>query len=86
MAPNLSEIDAVDRPWAMYLAELALETVGQDLKPGGTALIKTSQGSGFSGLLAASRQHFAKIRMFKPEASRARSPELYLLAKDFTIV
>jgi 23S rRNA (uridine2552-2'-O)-methyltransferase len=84
--PNLSGIDAVDRPRAMYLAELALETAGQVLKPGGTALIKVFQGSGFTELRAATRQHFAKIRMLKPAASRARSPELYLLAKDFTIV
>jgi len=86
MAPNLSGIDAVDQPRSMYLAELALETAGWALKPGGTALIKVFQGSGFTELLAATRQQFAKVRMLKPEASRARSPELYLLAKDFTIV
>ena len=56
------------------------------LKPGGTALIKVFQGVGFTELLAATRRRFAKVRMLKPEASRARSPELYLLAKDFTIV
>jgi 23S rRNA (uridine2552-2'-O)-methyltransferase len=86
MAPNLSGIDAVDQPRSMYLAELALETAGQVLKPGGSALIKVFQGSGFTELLAAARQRFVKVRMIKPEASRARSPELYLLAKDFTIV
>lgn len=86
MAPNLSGIDAVDQPRSMYLAELALDTAGSVLKPGGTALIKVFQGSGFNELLALARQRFAKVRMLKPEASRARSPELYLLAKDFTIV
>ena len=86
MAPNLSGIDAVDQPRSMYLAELALDMAGSVLKPGGQALIKVFQGSGFNELLAAARQRFAKVRMLKPEASRARSPELYLLAKDFTIV
>ena len=86
MAPNLSGIDAVDQPRSMYLAELALDTAAQVLKPGGMALIKVFQGSGFTELLAATRQSFAKVRMLKPQASRARSPELYLLAKDFTIV
>jgi 23S rRNA (uridine2552-2'-O)-methyltransferase len=86
MAPNLSGIDAVDQPRSMYLAELALDMADKVLKPGGTALIKVFQGSGFTELLAATRRHFAKVRMLKPEASRARSPELYLLAKDFTIV
>ena len=86
MAPNLSGIDAVDQPRSMYLAELALDTAGTVLKPGGSALIKVFQGSGFTELLSAARQRFATVRMLKPEASRARSPELYLLAKDFTIV
>ena len=82
----MSGIDAVNQPRAIYLAHLALESAGQVLKPGGTALINLFQGSGFTELRAATRQHFAKIRMLKPESSRARSPELYLLAKDFTIV
>jgi 23S rRNA (uridine2552-2'-O)-methyltransferase len=86
MAPNLSGIDAVDQPRAMYLAELALDTAEQVLKPGGAALIKVFQGSGFTELLTAARRRFSKVRTLKPEASRARSPELYLLAKDFTIV
>ncbi len=86
MAPNLSGIDAVDQPRSMYLAELALDTAGTVLKPGGTALIKVFQGAGFTEILGAARQRFATVRMLKPEASRARSPELYLLAKDFTIV
>jgi 23S rRNA (uridine2552-2'-O)-methyltransferase len=86
MAPNLSGIDAVDQPRSMYLVELALDMADKVLKPGGTALIKVFQGAGFTELLAATRRRFAKVRMLKPEASRARSPELYLLAKDFTIV
>jgi 23S rRNA (uridine2552-2'-O)-methyltransferase len=86
MAPNLSGIDAVDQPRCLYLAELALDMAEKVLKPGGAALIKVFQGAGFTELLAATRRRFAKVRMLKPEASRARSPELYLLAKDFTIV
>ena len=66
MAPNLSGIDAVDQPRSMYLAELALDMAGQVLKPGGTALIKVFQGSGFTELLAATRQRFAKVRMSNP--------------------
>lgn len=86
MAANLSGIDAVDQLRSRYLAELALDMATQVLKPGGTALIKVFQGAGFTELLGATRLPFAKVRMLKPEASRARSPELYLLAKDFTIV
>jgi len=85
MAPNMSGIDAVDQPRSMYLAELALETAAEVLKPGGTALIKVFQGSGFQELIANARRRFGATRTLKPEASRARSPELYLLAKGFTI-
>jgi 23S rRNA (uridine2552-2'-O)-methyltransferase len=85
-APNLSGIDAVDQPRSMYPAELVLDLAGQVLKPGGPALIKVFQGAGFTEVLAAPRLRFAKVRMLKPEVLRARSPELYLLAKDFTIV
>jgi 23S rRNA (uridine2552-2'-O)-methyltransferase len=86
MAPNLSGVDAIDQPRSMYLAELALDMAAQVLKPEGNALIKVFQGAGFTELLAAARGKFAKIKLHKPEASRARSPELYLLAKHFLMV
>jgi 23S rRNA (uridine2552-2'-O)-methyltransferase len=80
MAPNFSGIDAIDQPRAMYLAELALELADQVLKPGGSALIKVFQGVGFQELVARARAQFTKVRFLKPEASRARSAETYLLA------
>lgn len=86
MAPNLSGIDAVDQPRAMHLAELALDLATRVLKPGGSALIKVFQGSGFTELVAQARRGFAKVKLVKPQASRARSPELYLLAKHSLMV
>lgn len=80
MAPNLSGMDVIDHPRAMYLAELALELCDQVLKPGGNALIKVFQGVGFQELVAAARKRFERVRFLKPDASRARSPETYLLA------
>ncbi len=81
MAPNLSGMDAIDQPRSLYLAELALDIARRALKPGGDVLIKTFQGSGFDGLVAEARRNFARLRFAKPEASRSRSPELYLLAR-----
>ncbi|MCC7417748.1 MAG: 23S rRNA (uridine(2552)-2'-O)-methyltransferase RlmE [Acidobacteria bacterium] len=86
MAPNLSGMDVIDQPRAMHLAELALDTAGRVLKPGGNALIKTFQGAGFQQLVAAARQRFARVRCLKPEASRARSAETYLLAMGARMV
>ncbi len=56
------------------------------LKPGGSALIKLFQGSGFRQLVTASCGRFARVRLCKPQVSRSRSPEMYLLAKDFLMV
>ncbi len=83
MAPSMSGIDAVDQPRSMYLAELALDMAGHALKGGGGALIKVFQGAGFDALLRDARGRFAKVKLVKPAASRARSPEVYLLAREF---
>lgn len=81
MAPNLSGVDVVDQPRAMYLAELALDFAATHLKPGGTLLTKVFQGAGFDALLRDARARFAEVRLKKPKASRLRSPEVYLLAR-----
>ena len=86
MAPNLSGVDAIDQPRSMYLAELALEMATRILKPGGHALIKVFQGSGFVELLQAARGRFGRVKLLKPQASRNRSPEIYLVAMQFRLV
>ena len=86
MAPNLSGMDVIDQPRALYLSELALQMAGQVLKPGGGALIKVFQGSGFQDLTLAARRQFKTVRFLKPAASRARSAEIYLLANSLRLV
>ena len=83
MAPNLSGTKAIDQPKMMYLAELALEFATSVLKPGGTFLTKVFTGEGIDEYKKELRQHFAKIVVRKPKASRARSSEIYLMAKGF---
>ena len=86
MAPNTSGIKAVDQPRAMYLAELALELAQKTLKPGGDFLVKVFQGEAFDAYLAALRKSFNKVLVRKPQASRSRSREVYLLARDYNMV
>ena len=86
MAPNLAGVDAIDQPRSMHLAELALDMARRVLKPGGHALIKVFQGAGFQELVQAARGEFARVKLVKPLASRARSPEIYLLAMKFRLV
>lgn len=83
MAPNMSGTDAVDQPRAMYLAELALEMAAQVLKLDGSFLVKVFQGEGLPEYRRQLQQRFATLITRKPEASRARSRETYLLARGF---
>jgi 23S rRNA (uridine2552-2'-O)-methyltransferase len=82
----LSGVDVIDQPRSMYLAELALDMAGRVLKPGGHALIKVFQGAGFQDLVRSARARFARVKLVKPQASRSRSPEIYLLAMQFRLV
>jgi 23S rRNA (uridine2552-2'-O)-methyltransferase len=86
MAPNLSGLDAIDAPRGMLLAELALDMANEVLKPGGTALIKVLQGAGFQELVARAKGQYERVKCLKPEASRARSSETYLLASGVRMV
>jgi 23S rRNA (uridine2552-2'-O)-methyltransferase len=83
MAPNMSGQDSTDQARAMYLAELALEFVDEVLRPGGAFLTKVFQGVGFDGYLRAMRERFERVSSRKPDASRARSREIYLLGQGF---
>ncbi len=86
MAPNMAGIDAVDQPRSMYLAELALEFAERVLAPGGDILVKLFQGAGFDQIIKDARRRYERVVTKKPKASRTRSPEIYLLARQFRMV
>lgn len=81
MSPNISGISLRDQAAALHLAELALEFAGKWLKPDGAFLVKAFQGYGFSGFLQEMRRTFGTVSSRKPDASRDRSAEVYLLGK-----
>lgn len=83
MAPNMSGNSASDQPQAMYLVELALDMATQVLRPGGNFLVKVFQGEGFDEYLKAMRTVFSSVVTRKPDASRSRSREVYLLGRSF---
>lgn len=83
MAPNMSGVADVDQPKAMYLVELALDMARQVLKPGGAFVAKVFQGEGFDEYLQDCRSSFNKVVTRKPDSSRARSREVYLVGKGF---
>ena len=81
MAPNLSGIAATDQARSLALCELAVAFALEHLKSGGALLMKGFQGAGFPELLAGMRREFATVASRKPDASRDRSSEMYLLAR-----
>lgn len=85
IAPNMSGVADVDQARVMYLAELALEFAGETLRPGGAFLVKVFQGQGFKEYMQRLREKFGEVASRKPEASRSRSSELYLLARNYRL-
>ena len=83
MAPNITGMKAVDQARMVALAEAALSFAEETLKPGGDFFIKVFDGSGIKGLQVALKKKFKQVSIEKPKASRARSSEIYLLAKNF---
>ncbi|THF67670.1 MAG: 23S rRNA methyltransferase, partial [Methylophaga nitratireducenticrescens] len=81
MAPNMTGVDAIDQPGSMHLVELALDFAITNLSKQGDFLVKVFQGEGFDEFLKSMRSHFNKVITRKPDASRARSREVYLLGR-----
>lgn len=81
MAPNLSGNKAVDQPAVMFLAELAVELAEKVLTINGVFIAKLFQGQGFDPFVLQVRTLFNGVSIIKPDASRSRSREVYLVAK-----
>jgi 23S rRNA (uridine2552-2'-O)-methyltransferase len=86
MAPNISGVAAVDQPRSMHLAELALDFANQRLAPGGALMAKYFQGEGAQSLVAEARRTFDDVRTRKPKASRTRSREVFLVARNHRVL
>jgi 23S rRNA (uridine2552-2'-O)-methyltransferase len=86
MAPNMTGMSDVDHDRSMHLVDLAVEFAGQTLRPGGDLLMKVFQGREFQPLLARLRHSFESVKLRKPKASRARSSEVYVLARGYRLV
>lgn len=84
MAPNMSGTTVVDQARSMYLLELALDFAKNWLKPGGTMLVKMFQGEGSDAYLVELRRVFKTVKIRKPDASRDRSREVFVLAQHYT--
>lgn len=85
MAPNMSGNSVVDQPRAMYLVELALDMCRQVLVPKGAFVVKVFQGDGFDDYLNEVRKMFTTVKIRKPDSSRSRSREVYIVATGYKL-
>jgi 23S rRNA (uridine2552-2'-O)-methyltransferase len=85
MAPNISGVESIDLPRSLYLCELALALARDVLKPGGSLVVKLFQGQGSDAYLKDVRSSFHQVKIRKPKASRARSKEVYVVARKFHV-
>lgn len=83
MAPDTIGIRHVDQARSEALFERALDIAESVLDPGGHFVAKLFQGPEFQNLVKRCRQSFAAVKLVKPEASRSRSIEQYVVARDF---
>ena len=83
MAPNISGIKMVDQQRAINLNELALDFASKHLKQNGCFLVKSFVGKDFEEFVKNLRSCFKKVYKIKPDSSRSRSAEIFLLGYEF---
>ena len=83
MAPNISGIKMVDQQKAIYLNELAFDFATKHLKQNGCFLVKSFVGKDFEEFVKNLRSCFKKVYKIKPDSSRSRSAEIFLLGYEF---
>ncbi|MBT6275675.1 MAG: 23S rRNA methyltransferase [Chromatiales bacterium] len=81
LAPNFSGLRQVDQARCMELAELATEFALEHLDKEGAFLVKVFHGEGFDPFVKDLRARFQRVATRKPDASRSRSRETYILAR-----
>ncbi len=83
MAANTTGHKKTDHLRIIGLTELAVDFAGEVLSQGGVFLSKVFQGGTEGDLLKRLKADFAAVHHVKPNASRAGSAELYVLAMGF---
>ena len=83
MAPKISGVRIVDDSASRELADEALNTASRYLAPGGVMVSKLFQGIEAQSFVEELKNCFLKAVIFKPEASRSESREVFVVANGF---
>lgn len=86
MAPKTTGVKATDEARSLDLAEHALRLCSEMLKPGGAFVAKVFEGGDFESYLRQVRAAFSRVKLVRPEATRGRSFEIYVVGQGFRAV
>lgn len=78
-SPNISGIWEVDHARQIDLAQQALEIALETLRPSGNLFAKVFQGDMLDDFVQKVKKHFEIVKVIKPQASRAKSAEMFIL-------
>jgi 23S rRNA (uridine2552-2'-O)-methyltransferase len=79
MAPNTSGSKVRDQTLSLELYLIALSTAVRVGQPGSSFVGKLFMGPDFQAAERATRKHYSKVRVLRPQGTRARSSEVYLV-------
>jgi 23S rRNA (uridine2552-2'-O)-methyltransferase len=85
LAPDVSGAWEVDQFRQVELARAAMSLAREMLRPGGWFIVKVFQGPEYEMCLSEVREVFAFVKVVKPRASRKRSAEVYIVARNLKV-
>jgi 23S rRNA (uridine2552-2'-O)-methyltransferase len=83
MAPKTIGVKITDEARSLELSRMALAIAGDTLKLGGSFVVKVFMGGDFPIFQKEMRARFGKVDVVRPEATRERSFEVYVVGRDF---
>ena len=83
LAPKTTGVKELDRYRSFDLAFRALQIAIKKLKENGNFLVKIFQGKDYIRFLNECKKHFKHVKSDKPDASKSKSVEMYVVCKGF---
>lgn len=84
-APNITGVWEVDHARQIDLATQALQIAESILSPNGNFFVKVFEGDLLNNFIESMKPMFEEVKLVKPQASRQKSSEMYILAQGLRI-
>lgn len=84
MSPNISGVYTVDHSRSVFLVETAATFARQVLRKRGDFVAKLFDGDLTGNVVSNLSRSFSRVKIHNPDASRAASSEVYIVARGFT--